>query len=261
MFFCFEKKFYYVTIILRGVFMEEVSVKKKMSASKIALIVIGCIVAIFVIWVFVVANNELEAEDKLIAMRDYILETDDIDMSIESKGEYAKIEKIMKEYHQTYLEYYQEVEENDYIAIYNMITSDFLTNHVNDLPKLLNGLDTYLEKVNHGIDGMIQLLDEEEIELLFIEADIDYYYLDFYKELMILDSDEETLSGWLDYKQENEEKMKYVKEMIRILVTYPEEWYVEDDTLYFIDDKLLEQYNTYYYLTFDEESTSESVSM
>ena len=49
--------------------------------------------------------------------------------------------------------------------------------------------------------------------------------------------------------------------MIRILVTYPEEWYVEDDTLYFIDDKLLEQYNTYYYLTFDEESTSESVSM
>ena len=78
--------------------MEEASVKKKMSASKIALIVIGCIVAIFVIWVFVVANNELEAEDKLIAMRDYILETDDIDMSIESKGEYAKIEKIMKEY-------------------------------------------------------------------------------------------------------------------------------------------------------------------
>lgn len=241
--------------------MEEEKIKKKLSASKIALIVIICIIAIFVIWVFVAASSELKAEDKLIQMRDYILESDDINMTIESKGEYAKIEKVMKEYHQKYLEYYQEVEENDYIAIYNMITPDFLTYHTDDLPKLLNGLDTYLEKANYGIEGMIQLLDEKEIELLFIEADIDYYYLDFYKELMILDSDEETLSGWLDYKEENNEKMEYVKGMIEILANNMDEWYVDDETLYFIDDKLLEQYNTYYYLTFDEESFYENVSM
>lgn len=241
--------------------MEEVSVKKKLSASKIALIVIICIIAIFVIWVFVAANNELKAEDKLTQMRDYILESDDINMTIESKGEYAKIEKVMKEYFKEYLDYYYEVEDNDYIAIYNMITADFLTYHTDDLPKLLNALDTYQEKANHGLDGMIKLLDEDEIEHLFIEADIDYYHLDFYKELMILDSDEETLSGWVDYKEENNQKMEYVKGMIGILANYPEEWYVEDETLYFINDTLLEEYNTYYYLTFDDENNLESVDM
>ena len=241
--------------------MEEVSVKKKLSASKIALIVIISIIAIFAIWVFVAANNELKAEDKLIAMRDYILESDDINMTIESKGEYAKIEKVMKEYFKEYLNYYYEVENNDYIAIYNMITADFLVYHTDELPKLLNTLDNYQEKANHGLDGMIKLLDEDEIEHLFIEADIDYYHLDFYRELMILDSDKKTLKSWLDYKEENNEKMEYVKGMIEILATYPEEWYVEDETLYFINDTLLEEYNTYYYLIFDEKSSYANVSM
>ena len=67
--------------------MEEKNVKKKMSASKIALIVIISIIAILVIWVFVVVDKELKVEDKLIQMRDYILESDDINMTIENKGE------------------------------------------------------------------------------------------------------------------------------------------------------------------------------
>ena len=55
--------------------------------------------------------------------------------------------------------------------------------------------------------------------------------------------------------------MEYVKGMIGILANYPEEWYVEDETLYFINDTLLEEYNTYYYLTFDDENNLESVDM
>lgn len=241
--------------------MEEKNVKKKMSASKIALIVIISIIAILVIWVFVVVDKELKVEDKLIQMRDYILESDDINMTIENKGEYAKIEKVMKEYFKEYLDYYHEVEENDYIAIYNMVTADFLTYHTDDLPKLLNALDMYHEKANHGLDGMIKLLNKDEIEHRFIEADIDYYHLDFYKELMILDSDEEILSEWKNYKEENNEKMEYVKGMIEILANNMEEWYVEEETLYFTNDTLLEEYNTYYYLTFDDENTLESVDM
>ena len=174
---------------------------------------------------------------------------------------YAKIEKVMKEYFKEYLDYYHEVEENDYIAIYNMVTADFLTYHTDDLPKLLNALDMYHEKANHGLEGMIKLLNKDEIEHRFIEADIDYYHLDFYKELMILDSDEEILSEWKNYKEENNEKMEYVKGMIEILANNMEEWYVEEETLYFTNDTLLEEYNTYYYLTFDDENTLESVDM
>lgn len=62
-----------------------------------------------------------------IAMRDHILDTEEVDMNITSKGEYAKIEKVMKEYYQEYLGYYDDVNENDYIAIYNILTPEFLS--------------------------------------------------------------------------------------------------------------------------------------
>ena len=53
---------------------------------------------------------------------------------------------------------------------------------------------------------MIKLLDEDEMEHRFIDADIDYYHLDFYKELMILESDADTLASWQDYKKEKMRK-------------------------------------------------------
>ena len=47
--------------------------------------------------------------------------------------------------------------------------------------------------------------------------------------------------------------------MIEILVNHPDEWYIEDETLYIIDSTLLEEYNTYYHLAFDDVSSSEEV--
>ena len=233
--------------------MEEARVKKKWSISKILLIIIASLFGVFAIVLIFTVNKELKAEERLIEMRDYILDTDDINMAIESEGEYAKIERVMKEYFEEYLTYYEEVEENDYIAVYDLITPYFLTYETHNIPRLLQGLSTYQEKAEHGIDGMIKLLDEEEIELRFIQADIDYYYLDFYKELMILDMDQETLSSWQDYKEENE--------MLNILNDYPDTWFVEDFTLYFSDDNLLREYNTYYDLLVEEDSLIEGIKM
>ena len=241
--------------------MEEARVKKKWSISKILLIIIASLFGVFAIVLIFTVNKELKAEERLIEMRDYILDTDDINMAIESEGEYAKIERVMKEYFEEYLTYYEEVEENDYIAVYDLITPYFLTYETHNIPRLLQGLSTYQEKAEHGIDGMIKLLDEEEIELRFIQADIDYYYLDFYKELMILDMDQETLSSWQDYKEENAEKMGYIKEMLNILNDYPDTWFVEDFTLYFSDDNLLREYNTYYDLLVEEDSLIEGIKM
>ena len=241
--------------------MEEAKVKKKWSISKILLIIIASLFGVFAIALIFTVNKELKAEERLIEMRDYILDTDDINMAIESEGEYAKIEKVMKEYFEEYLTYYEEVEENDYIAVYNILTPYFLTYENHNIPRLLQGLSTYQEKTEHGINGMIKLLDEEEIELGFIQADIDYYHLDFYRELMILDTDGETLSSWQDYKDENEEKMGYIKEMLTILNDYPDAWFVEDYTLYFSDDDLLREYNTYYDLLVEEESTIEGIKI
>lgn len=53
--------------------------------------------------------------------------------------------------------------------------------------------------------------------------------------------------------------MPYIKGMIEILVNHPDEWYIEDETLYIIDSTLLEEYNTYYHLAFDDVSSSEEV--
>ena len=233
--------------------------KKGLSGIKIFWIVFGSILGLLFIWLILTVNSEIKAENKLIAMRDHILDTEEVDMNITSKGEYAKIEKVMKEYYQEYLGYYDDVNENDYIAIYNILTPEFLSYKKEDLAKLLKGLTSYQETFNQGIDGMIKLLDEDEMEHRFIDADIDYYHLDFYKELMILESDANTLASWQDYKKENDEKMPYIKGMIEILVNHPDEWYIEDETLSIIDSTLLEEYNTYYHLAFDDVSSSEEV--
>ena len=233
--------------------------KKGLSGIKIFWIVFGSILGLLFIWLILTVNSELKMESKLIAMRDHILETEEVNMDITSKGEYAKIEKVMKEYYQEYLTYYDQVNENNYIAIYNMLTPEFLSYKKEDLEKLLKGLSSYQETFNQGIDGMITLLDEDLIEHKFIDANIDYYYLDFYKELMILESDQDTLATWREYKQENDEKMPYIKSMIEILAYNPEEWYIEDETLYINDNTLLEEYNTYYHLTFDDVSRDELI--
>ena len=233
--------------------------RKRLSGIKIFWIVMGSILGLLFIWLILTVNSELKMEGKLIAMRDHILETEEVNMDITSKGEYAKIEKVMKEYYQEYLTYYTQVNENNYIAIYNMLTPEFLAYKKEDLEKLLKGLSSYQETFNQGIDGMITLLDEDLIEHKFIDADIDYYYLDFYKELMILESDQDTLATWREYKQENDEKMPYIKSMIEILAYNLEEWYIEDETLYINDNTLLEEYNTYYHLTFDDVSRDELI--
>ena len=233
--------------------------RKRLSGIKIFWIVMGSILGLLFIWLILTVNSELKMEGKLIAMRDHILETEEVIMDITSKGEYAKIEKVMKEYYQEYLTYYDQVNENNYIAIYNMLTPEFLAYKKEDLEKLLKGLNSYQETFNQGIDGMINLLDEDLIEHKFIDANIDYYYLDFYKELMILESDQDTLATWREYKQENDEKMPYIKSMIEILAYNLEEWYIEDETLYINDNTLLEEYNTYYHLTFDDVSRDELI--
>ena len=233
--------------------------RKRLSGIKIFWIVMGSILGLLFIWLILTVNSELKMESKLIAMRDHILETEEVNMDITSKGEYAKIEKVMKEYYQEYLTYYDQVNENNYIAIYNMLTPEFLAYKKEDLEKLLKGLSSYQETFNQGIDGMITLLDEDLIEHKFIDANIDYYYLDFYKELMILESDQDTLATWMEYKQENDEKMPYIKSMIEILAYNLEEWYIEDETLYINDNTLLEEYNTYYHLTFDDVSRDELI--
>ena len=233
--------------------------RKRLSGIKIFWIVMGSILGLLFIWLILTVNSEIKAENKLIAMRDHILDTEEVDMDITSKGEYAKIEKVMKEYYQEYLTYYDQVNENNYIAIYNMLTPEFLSYKKEDLEKLLKGLSSYQETFNQGIDGMITLLDEDLIEHKFIDANIDYYYLDFYKELMILESDQDTLATWREYKQENDEKMPYIKSMIEILAYNLEEWYIEDETLYINDNTLLEEYNTYYHLTFDDVSRDELI--
>ena len=76
---------------------------------------------------------------------------------------------------------------------------------------------------------------------------------------MILESDQDTMATWREYKQENDEKMPYIKSMIEILAYNQEEWYIEDETLYINDNTLLEEYNTYYHLTFDDVSRDELI--
>ena len=44
----------------------------------------------------------------------------------------------------------------------------------------------------------------------------------------------------------NKEKMRYLENLIKILITYEDVWGIEDDQLYFYDENILEEYNRLY---------------
>ena len=90
---------------------------------------------------------------------------------------------------------------------------------------------------------MIEMFDEEKI-LSYLDKDkVSKHNYEFYKELMILPEDKETLENIKTFKENNQEKLGYVYELLDLLSNSKNSWYVKDDKLYIDSDSTLKKYN------------------
>lgn len=211
-------------------------------ALKVTLIVIAVIVALFIGLVSYFVYDQLKMESKLDAIITNLANEETIDMTLETTGDCAKIEKIMKT---SYRDFYKLVDKiiNEYgnPVVTNSLSAN---NYAKDGPKFvntrkeLNDLKIKRQELN---EQMLQIVSQEAIDNNIKRYKLDDYYSEIYEEyahslkLIIEDVVEEDKSF--------NESIDVVIEILDFLQQEKDHWQVEGENILFDDQSLLDKYN------------------
>ncbi len=211
-------------------------------ALKVTLIVIAVIVALFIGLVSYFVYDQLKMESKLDAIITNLANEETIDMTLETTGDCAKIEKIMKT---SYRDFYKLVDKiiNEYgnPVVTNSLSAN---NYAKDGPefvntrKELNELKIKRQELN---EQMLQIVSQEAIDNNIKRYKLDDYYSEIYEEyahslkLIIEDVVEEDKSF--------NESIDVVIEILDFLQQEKDHWQVEGENILFDDQSLLDKYN------------------
>lgn len=175
--------------------------------------------------------------------------TDRFNSEIVSSGDYAVVEKAIKEYLDEYAVLLQEV----LLIVDDSKLTTILSydNYVKDGPEFtesLNYLNTTKERFNKNIDILVNNLEEDNIKGFINNKIDDPYYIDLYIELMLnedmKDSFEETKKLLVKTKSKVSNVIDVSNEVLQFLVLNKEDWVVEDGEIKFRTDELFNHYNS-----------------
>lgn len=154
------------------------------------IIIIAIVLFILGVIVGVIGTKDMRQESMLREEVDKIskldITKDDIDMEIKTKGNYAEVEKTIKEYLNKYSTTLKEVYEilND-DKISTILTAE---NYKEDGPDFENTKKYITEsrsKFNEGLDILIEMSNEEEILKAIEGKGLNEKFTQLYKDLMI----------------------------------------------------------------------------
>lgn len=179
---------------------------------------------------------------------------DTIDEKIKAKGNYGKVEKAMKEYYKDYFEKKRIFNNNRAETLFNTFTIDYLKENKNKLEnlKLDKMVDTKTNELNDAVNEIIGMLDKENIMEYVYKYDLNFYYNNFYCNIMVSNNDSKIQENWKYLMDKNSERANYLKQIIDILVDNNKGWYIKDNNLYFSDDTILEEYNELHSLIYED---------
>lgn len=168
---------------------------------------------------------------------------------IKSKGNYAIVEKAIKEYLDDYAVNLQEVSS----VIQDPELTKILSyeNYSTDGPEFKKSL-SYLEKTkkdfNEKIDRLLENTEEEKISNYINQKISEPYYIDLYKELMLADDMvsefNETRSLLEKTKVRVNNAIDVSAEVLNFLVTQKAAWSVEDGEIKFLTVDLYNYYTS-----------------
>lgn len=220
--------------------------KKKKIIIGIGIVIVGiCAVLGYMFFQDMRQEESLKRElKKLVNMN---LKTGKVDMTIKTKGDYAIVEKTAKEVLSEYLTLYQEtikLIESKQIA--NILT---IENYEKERPEFTESkkiIASTREKIQTNLTKLATYTDVGMISNRIEEKKLDTYYVNFYNTVMINDLSQQ------DFKKAQEEIVKTQEIMnqlfdveikiLEFLGTYNAEWRIENDSLVFERDELLQQY-------------------
>ena len=192
--------------------------------------------------------KDLKKEMELISKLDFA--KDRYNTPVETNGQYAVVEKTIKEYFDYYALSLQEILEMPNNPQFSNILS--YNNYLADGPDFVNSL-TYLEELkkdyNEKIENLLLFSKKEAIEDFAFSKIKLVYFQNLSMEYLWNDSVREEYETIEVFLKKNQEKMNPLfdisKEVLEFLRDNSENWLLEDGEIRFQTDALYQQYNNY----------------
>lgn len=188
-----------------------------------------------------------------------------IDMNIKSKNDYIKVETAVKEYYQELFNNKRIFNNNRAESLFNILTPDYLSKNKSKLKslKLSKMIKDKTNELEVAVNNIIDMLDSDRIMSYIKKYNLDDYYCDFYRDKMVSENDSSYQVEWTELLNINTKKIEYLDRVVDILVDNTSEWYIENNNLYFTDDKLLREYNELHNLIYenDDENNLNSIAL
>lgn len=215
--------------------------------------------SLFIIFAFIVGffvitgiKEEVTLENEFSAIEDLIdnssIDNTQIDYMLNNfvtTGDYLNVEKAIKDYLEDLLIECRRLD--------NIFQSQDLTNVLSlynfdaDAPYFYESqhiIENYYQELKNIKTNLINLLDTDSI-ISYAEAyQLQDYYLDYFKNLIIdenmLNTNRNDIENSLDYALNT---LDIYKELFELLSNNVDSWTIDEDYIYFDNDNLLEEYN------------------
>lgn len=216
--------------------------------------VIAVILVVILIAFGVSLYNDFKQEDILMEEIQHVLDEDllktTIDMEIKTKGEYAIVEKTIKEFAKEYSDLGKEIME--IIDDEKLTTLLTIKNYQQDGPNFVSSLryiDNTRRTFNENFERLVELTNKEYVENLINDKNVTSYYKDLYLEIMLKNTEIEDLEDVVkdleNSKKELDKILDISENTLEFLSKYQAYWDLDNQYIYFDNDVLLNQYNTY----------------
>ncbi len=231
--------------------------KKKLTKKqkkKLSIIIVSVIIIIFTIITIYLVSKDIKQEDILKNEINNMINTSDISKddyksSIKTGGDYAIVEKTIKEYWQKYAKNFQELMEIlDDKTLSNCLSADNYKNDGKEFTKTKEYIKSSKEKMNQKTATLSKMLSEDYIKKQIKEKHLDKYYNNLYEELMLKGTAKEDFTSATENLEKISDKINNIlsveEEVINLLSNNQDKWNVGEDKIIFKDTDLLNQYNT-----------------
>ena len=221
-------------------------IKKTLNHKRVFL-TIGSIALVIIIALIIILTSRVRKENVVRKELDKINELDinneSIDMEIKSSGELKIVEEAIKNYYKDFFELKKKYNDNRAEALFNILTPDYVYDNYNKLKDVKKDFEEKNKSYEANIDSLIEMYKDYKI-ISYIDKDkISSHNYEFYKSLMITDEDRVIIKELEEAKRTNQEKYKYVIEVIDLLDKNKAHWYVKDSKLYIDGKDILNKYN------------------
>lgn len=219
--------------------------KKKIIIAIIVLIAIVGVIGYFAV-LDLMQGAILRKEIEIITKLD--ITKNEVDMEIKTKGNYAVVEKTIKDYMNTYSTNCKElmkILEDEQMA--QILTAE---NYKNDGPDFIQSkeyIETTRRNFNERINILIDMTNEEAMKTAIEDKGLDENFKNLYNELMLGEELTVDLQETVQSLEESSTAVNNVldvqEKVINMLIQNKGKWEVENDQIVFSSQTLVDQYN------------------